>query len=124
MSSSSGRASAASSAERIRRRGGSAPRRWGRRAEGADARGGPLKLDTTAPGSAGFEHWVACGQGWGGGAWYRAAREVDADVRFYEVPEPCLYYRGTGMKFQIAPRCASASALIRYYERLFPQPLP
>ncbi|MFI5394911.1 MAG: FAD-dependent oxidoreductase [Candidatus Binatia bacterium] len=91
--------------------------------EKADEVGGRIKLDKTSPGFTGFEHWVAFGQGWGGGAWYRAAREVDADVRFYEVPEPCLYYRGTGMKFQIAPRCASASALISYYESLFPQPL-
>lgn len=91
--------------------------------EKADEVGGRIKIDQTSPGFTGFEHWVAFGQGWGGGAWYRAAREVDADVRFYEVPEPCLYYRGTGMKFQIAPRCASASALTSYYESLFPTPL-
>lgn len=91
--------------------------------EKADGVGGRMKLDRTSPGFTGFEHWVAFGQGWGGGAWYRAAREVDADVRFYEVPEPCLYYRGTGKRFQIAPRCASPSALIQYYESLFPEPL-
>ncbi|MBP1686329.1 MAG: putative dehydrogenase [Deltaproteobacteria bacterium] len=85
--------------------------------------GGRIQVDKTSPGFTGHEHWVAFGQGWGGGAWYRAAREVDADVRFYEVPEPCLYYRGTGMKRQIAPRCASASALTSYYESLFPTPL-
>ncbi len=91
--------------------------------EKEDEVGGRMKLDPTSPGFTGFEHWVAFGQGWGGGAWYRAARELDADVRFYEVPEPCLYYRGTGMKFQIAPRCASPAALVSYYESLFPTPL-
>ena len=92
--------------------------------EKASGIGGRMRLDETSPGFTGFEHWVAFGQGWGGGAWYRAARELDADVRFYEVPEPCLYYRGSGMKFQIAPRCASPSALVAYYESLFPAPLP
>ena len=86
--------------------------------------GGRIKLDETSPGFTGFEHWVAHGQSWGGGAWYGAARDLDADVRFYEVPEPCLYYRGTGRKFEIAPRSASASALTAYYESLFPEPLP
>jgi phytoene dehydrogenase-like protein len=86
--------------------------------------GGRIRLDETSPGFTGFEHWVAHGQGWGEGAWYKAARELDADVRFYEVPEPCLYFRGSGRKFQIAPRCASASALTSYYESLFPEPLP
>ena len=71
--------------------------------------GGRIRLDETSPGFTGFEHWVTHGQGWGEGAWYKAARELDADVRFYEVPEPCLYFRGSGRKFQIAPRCASAS---------------
>jgi hypothetical protein len=91
--------------------------------EKAETVGGRMKVDETSPGFTGFEHWVAFGQGWNGGSWYKAAREVDADVRFYEVPEPCLYYRGSGTKFQIAPRCASPSALTAYYESLFPTPL-
>jgi prolycopene isomerase len=92
--------------------------------EKAEEVGGRIRLDPTSPGFTGFEHWVTHGQGWGEGAWYKAARELDADVRFFEVPEPCLYFRGTGKGFQIAPRCASASALTSYYESLFPEPLP
>jgi len=92
--------------------------------EKADRVGGRMKLDKTSPGFTGFEHWVTFGQGWGGGAWYNAARELDADVSFYEIPEPCLYYRGTGKGFEIAPRCSSASSLVSYYESLFPTPLP
>ncbi|MAG34035.1 MAG: hypothetical protein CL908_24410 [Deltaproteobacteria bacterium] len=92
--------------------------------EKAERAGGRMKLDKTSPGFTGFEHWVTFGQGWGGGAWYNAARELDADVSFYEIPEPCLYYRGTGKGFEIAPRCSSASSLLSYYESLFPAPLP
>ena len=88
-----------------------------------DRVGGRMKIDKTSPGFTGFEHWVAFGQGWGGGAWYQASRELDADVRFFEVPEPCLYFRGSGRKFRIAPRCASPSALVSYYESLYPTPL-
>lgn len=89
-----------------------------------DRIGGRMKIDKTSPGFTGFEHWVTFGQGWGGGAWYKASRELDADVRFFEVPEPCLYFRGSGKKFKIAPRCASPSALVSYYQSLFPAPLP
>lgn len=91
--------------------------------EKAEQVGGRMKLDKTSPGFTGFEHWVAFGQGWNGGSWYKAARELDADVRFYEVPEPCLYYRGTHKRFQIAPRCTSPAALTAYYESLSPAPL-
>ena len=85
-----------------------------------DILGGRMKIDVKSKGYTGMEHWVTWGQGWGGGYWYNAARELDADVRTYYIPEPCLYFRGTDKKFEIAPKSISASALTAYIESLSP----
>lgn len=92
--------------------------------EKKDMLGGRMVIDVKSKGYTGWEHWVTWGQGWGGGYWYNAARELDADVRTYYIPEPCLYYRGTGRKFEIAPKSVSASALTAYVESLSPIRLP
>ena len=92
--------------------------------EKRDEVGGKIKLDIKSQGYTGWAHWVTWGQGWGGGYWYNAARELDADVRMYYIPEPCLYYKGTGRKLEIAPKSVSASGLTAYVESLSPVPLP
>lgn len=86
--------------------------------------GGRMHLDVNSNGYTGWEHWVSWGQGWGGGFWYNAARELDADIRTYYILEPCLYYLGTGRKFDIAPKSISGSGLASYVESLSPTPLP
>ncbi len=88
-----------------------------------DEVGGRMHLDVNSQGYTGWEHWTTWGQGWGGGAWYNAARELDADVRILYIPEPCLYYLGTGRKFDIASKSLSGSALTSYVESLSPTPL-
>jgi phytoene dehydrogenase-like protein len=85
--------------------------------------GGKMHADVNSQGYTGWEHWVSWGQGWGGGEWYNAARELDADVRIYYILEPCLYYLGSGQKFDIAPKSISGSGLTAYVESLSPTPL-
>ncbi len=85
--------------------------------------GGKMHADVNSQGFVGWEHWVTWGQGWGGGEWYNAARELNADVRIYYILEPCLYYLGSGQKFDIAPKSISGSGLTSYVESISPASL-
>lgn len=51
---------------------------------------------------------------WNGGFWSTAARELEANLKFYYSKEPKFYVNGAGMPPISVPRCYTASAMVDF----------
>jgi predicted NAD/FAD-dependent oxidoreductase len=59
---------------------------------------------------------------WGGGSWYRVAREIGANVTFHVAPPVDLTVMGSGVVHEV-PICTSAAAMTDLFEKMSPIPL-
>lgn len=59
---------------------------------------------------------------WGGGSWYRVAREIGANVTFHVAPPVDLTVKGSGVVHEV-PICTSGAAMTDLFAAMSPVPL-